>query len=213
MDSPEQHKIMAMEPDKRERLIKAAMHEFAVHDYKSANTDAIVREAGISKGLLFHYFGSKERLYEFLKEYAIGVLAKEYTGLMNLDNRDVIDAMWQAVLLKMDLSYKYPDIFDFMTTAYLGEDSGRITAAFDPVRENMFAKLLENADRSLFREGVDIEKAVNIVRWSIVGYSNSQMKCASSNIADYQQEYARYLDELGGYITMFKNMFYKEDLS
>jgi AcrR family transcriptional regulator len=209
MDDLHEHKIMSMEPEKRERVLNAAMHEFGSKGgYKSASTDAIVREAGISKGLLFHYFGCKEKLYEFLKAYAIDVISKEYTGLFNFENRDAISAMWQAIMLKMDLSYKYPNIFDFMTAAYMN-DSGELSTAFNPVRDTMFAKLLENCDKSLFRDDVDVEKAVNIIRWTITGYSDSQMLDRSSSIRDYQKQYERYLSEIEEYFTMFRKLFYK----
>ncbi|MBC7338085.1 MAG: helix-turn-helix transcriptional regulator, partial [Clostridia bacterium] len=50
-------------PDRREKLLEAAIREFAEKGYGGASTNAIVREAGISKGLLFHYFGSKKDLF------------------------------------------------------------------------------------------------------------------------------------------------------
>jgi AcrR family transcriptional regulator len=52
---------MQMEPEKRERVINAALMEFR-HGFEHTSTDAIVREAGISKGLLYHYFGTNTRL-------------------------------------------------------------------------------------------------------------------------------------------------------
>jgi AcrR family transcriptional regulator len=202
-----------MEVEKRERVINAAMHEFSTKGgYKAANTDTIVREAGISKGLLFHYFGCKEKLYEFLKAYAIDVITREYTALLNFESRDVLEVMWQSVLLKADLSYKYADIFDFITTAYMEEkDSpgGKLMSAVAPLQEEMFSKMISTCDKSLFKDSVNIEKAINIVRWSLIGYSNSQMH--SSNIADYQKEYGRYIEEVQAYFTMFRKLFYREE--
>ena len=51
--------------EKQDRIINAALQVFAVNGYRHASTDEIVRIAGISKGLLFHYFGSKLGLYSF----------------------------------------------------------------------------------------------------------------------------------------------------
>lgn len=42
--------------EKQDRIINAALQVFAVNGYRHASTDEIVRIAGISKGLLFHYF-------------------------------------------------------------------------------------------------------------------------------------------------------------
>ena len=52
-------------------MINAALKVFAKNGYKHASTDDIVKEAGISKGLLFHYFVSKMGLYSFLLDYSV----------------------------------------------------------------------------------------------------------------------------------------------
>jgi len=49
-----------IEPEKRDRILNAAIEEFASFPFEKASTNHIVAKAGISKGLLFHYFGSKQ---------------------------------------------------------------------------------------------------------------------------------------------------------
>jgi len=48
---------------RRDALLEAGIAEFAVHPFAEARTDRIAIEAGISKGLLFHIFGSKRAFY------------------------------------------------------------------------------------------------------------------------------------------------------
>ena len=52
-------KFFDLKKEKQDRMINAALKVFALHGYRHACTDDIVKEAAISKGLLFHYFGSK----------------------------------------------------------------------------------------------------------------------------------------------------------
>ena len=66
------HKIMTMEEEKRERLIMEALKEFS-KGYAYANMDEIVKRAGISKGLLFHYFGTKKGVFLFLLKYTLNI--------------------------------------------------------------------------------------------------------------------------------------------
>jgi AcrR family transcriptional regulator len=48
----------------RERLmLRAAGHAFATHGFHGASMDDIARAAGITKPMLYRYFGSKEGLY------------------------------------------------------------------------------------------------------------------------------------------------------
>lgn len=49
--------------DKRDAILCSGIAEFAKKSFADASTDAITQQAGISKGLLFHYFGSKKGLY------------------------------------------------------------------------------------------------------------------------------------------------------
>ena len=47
----------------RERILSAALKEFAAKGFAGARVDAIARRAAINKRMLYHYFGDKERLF------------------------------------------------------------------------------------------------------------------------------------------------------
>lgn len=49
--------------ESRAAILKAAAHEFAEHGIAGARTDAIAREAGVNKALLYYYFQDKETLH------------------------------------------------------------------------------------------------------------------------------------------------------
>ncbi len=46
----------------KEKIVKAAMKVFAVHGFFKAPVNLIAKEAGVSKGLIFWYFRSKDEL-------------------------------------------------------------------------------------------------------------------------------------------------------
>lgn len=48
---------------RREQLVSLGLRLFAEFSYDELSTDAIARAAGISKGLLFHYFAGKRGFY------------------------------------------------------------------------------------------------------------------------------------------------------
>ena len=82
MKEHDYEKFHAQDEEKQERIINAAMKEF-LSGFKAAATDTIVREAGISKGLLFHYFGTKENLYNYLISHAVKTIKTEFLSLIN----------------------------------------------------------------------------------------------------------------------------------
>ena len=206
----ETHKIMTMEPEKRDRVINSAMREFA-KGFKSACTDTIVREAGISKGLLFHYFGTKDRLYSFILMNACEMIHSEYLTLIDLKQSDIIEKIWQMTLLKMDLSYKHPALFDFLAKAYVElqeNPNDEFAEYFTKVRADAVERALADIDASLFKEGIDPKKAANIVLWTLNGYSASQIN-TTMRMEDYQNEYERYLEEIKDYIGILRKALYK----
>jgi TetR/AcrR family transcriptional regulator, fatty acid metabolism regulator protein len=52
----------AARPDRRRLLLDAAIHVFARKGYHACRVGDIAKEAGVSHGLLYHYFGSKEEV-------------------------------------------------------------------------------------------------------------------------------------------------------
>jgi TetR/AcrR family transcriptional regulator len=78
-DRQQRHDIRRMgsrgQPEEsRAAILAAAAHEFAQYGSAGARTDAIAREAGVNKALLYYYFQDKETLYG-------AVLDEAYSGL------------------------------------------------------------------------------------------------------------------------------------
>lgn len=204
------HKIMGMEEEKRQRILSAAMDEFS-KGYKSASTDEIVRQAGISKGLLFHYFGTKKGLYVFLIEYALDQLVHEYAEVINMAQPDPLERIWQMSLLKRDLCGRYPNIFNFLTAAfYSGKDepTNDFSLRFTALREEIYMALYEKIDESLLREGLDKVMASNIIRWTLNGLSD-QMTNDRRPFHEMSAEFDRYLEETKRYLDLLRQLLYR----
>lgn len=62
--------------DKLRAVYLAGLREFSAKPFSDAGTDAIAAEGGISKGLLFHYFGSKKEFYLYCLRRAMDTLTE-----------------------------------------------------------------------------------------------------------------------------------------
>ena len=205
---PTEQRICSIEESKRNRIINAALTEFLV-GYKKASTDNIVRAAGISKGLLFHYFGSKQGLYDHLIGYAIEIVQREFLGMINPQQTDILEAIWQMSLLKQDLSEQHPAIFDFLASVYLNSSEPTEKARleeFMQMRASVMAQVFANADHSLFRADVEPERAIKIIMWSLDGWANSLKVEKTDSVRDNYQD---YLDECQKFLDMFRKVFYR----
>lgn len=54
--------------EKKERVLDAALDEFAAHTFREATVSGIVEKAGIPKGSFYQYFEDKKDLYRHLVE-------------------------------------------------------------------------------------------------------------------------------------------------
>jgi len=66
MDRP--NKNVARGEATRSQLIAVARRMFAERGYEDTSIEAVLREAGVSRGSLYHHFASKEALFEAVAE-------------------------------------------------------------------------------------------------------------------------------------------------
>ncbi len=72
--------------EKRERIIDAAMLEFATYGYENANTNKIAKNAHISVGSLFKYFESKEDLFLMIVGHCSELLRSAFEEVVDEDD-------------------------------------------------------------------------------------------------------------------------------
>ncbi len=206
----EKNANLSSEDTKKNSILNAAMAEFT-KGYEKTSTDVIVKTAGVSKGLLFHYFGSKKELFLYAYEYALHTVIVEFYDLINFDERDFLERWKQIALLKMDLMQKHPMIFSFIAYASFpdsDEVKGKILEQREKFTIDAYQRLFGNIDRSLFRDDVDVDTAISVIRFTIEGYAQKEANPDKSS-EDYYNEYGRYLNDLDRYIRLFRTSFYK----
>lgn len=205
-------KFNKLKPEKQERILNAAMKEFALKGFANASTDAIINEAGISKGALFFYFNNKKDLFLYLYDYAIDIIKNEILSKFNKDERDIFARRRQLTLLKIEILKKHPEMYDFIAAAYM-ENSGDVKSDLESRNKELSITgqtiLNEGIDTSKFKEGIDAMRAIDIITWTIEGFSNKEMVRVKS-FALYELNFNRVLAELDIYLDMLKKNFYKQ---
>ena len=78
-------------PDEKKKLIlSTGINEFANKSYKEVSTDDLTKKCGISKGILFHYFGSKKQFYLYCLEKAMERLTEKTEEMVSDDFYDIV---------------------------------------------------------------------------------------------------------------------------
>lgn len=131
---------------KKETILNTALKMFAKNGYINTSTSAIAKEAGVSEGLIFRHFGSKEGLLDSIVNKGIEEMEKQITPLLEESDpakalslaldfvlhsvRDMVES-WQ---LQMSLKYQSPEI----ARKYHESD---IMKRLNDVLENAFRKM------------------------------------------------------------------------
>ncbi len=205
-------KFLSLEHEKRDRILNAALNEFTQKGYDNASTNEIVKGAGISKGLLFHYFKNKKELFFFLYDYFVEIIMEEMFAELDLTERDIFNRLRNIILLKSQLMNKYPEIFNFMVTVQM-EKSSEVKAELNDSNSKLLkehsAKLFDGIDTTQFREGLDVKRTINIILWTLEGFSNQALEKARL-LEDANDSFNEAFAEVDIYIEMLRNSFYSE---
>ncbi|MCM2535661.1 TetR/AcrR family transcriptional regulator [Neobacillus pocheonensis] len=204
-------KFLNLEMEKQDRIINAAIKEFAQKGYDKASTNEIVKEAEISKGLLFHYFGNKKKMYLFLFDHCTDMIGDEFFKKVDLTERDFFVRIRQAVMIKMDLLNKYPDIFKFIEETYF-EESPEVKTELEKKIKQLndinIGKVYEGIDISKFRDDMDIEKILKIITWTFEKISEEELLQAKLSLT-HQIDYQKASLKAEEYFEILIKLFYK----
>src|SRR5512135_988540 len=67
--------------DKQERVLDAALAEFAEQGYQAASLNRLVAQAGIAKGSLYQYFPNKEGIFRHIFQFALNQVRRTLTAV------------------------------------------------------------------------------------------------------------------------------------
>ena len=201
-------KFYSLEAKKQERIINAALKEFARNGYDKASTNEIVKEAEIAKGSLFSYFNNKKELYLFILDYVAKVIEQIYAEV-DWQEADFFARVRQLGAVKYKIYKKYPHAFNFLKTL-AHEDAAEVKPTISKLKKELVSSGLErgyhNIDWTKFREDIDREKMIKIINWTMLSFAEQNMNKVDS-IEDVGPEILREADE---YFALLKRCFYKE---
>ncbi|MDW0108755.1 TetR/AcrR family transcriptional regulator [Sporosarcina aquimarina] len=203
-----------LDETKKKRILDAAINEFAENSYEQASTNRIVKSAQIGKGMLFHYFKTKQSLYEYLISHAIQIM-EEFSVLYIDDSEpDFIERMKGSAKLKIGIYEQHPDLFHFIGQVMLEKESkvpATLAHRLHQMQLEGMARMFNGIDTEKFREDVDSDEILKLIGWSIEGYSQELLaKLDGQNFAELELE--PYWKEFYAFLEMLKRIYYKQEV-
>lgn len=201
----------------REDILRAAIAEFGRVGYTAASTNEIIKQAKVSKGLLFHHFTNKENLYAACHVYVLEKFGRILADHLDFSIPDFFERVIYFFKIKMKLGSKYPELLAFVNRAwYLDEDK----SLFDRKElESLFIDIMgqkgaefaafEGVDISEFSDKFDFAKIIDYTRLVI---DASWMRFSHKHNNDTNAmlpEIDNYIAEVEEMLTLLRDGAYK----
>ena len=139
----------------KESILRAAISEFGRVGYESASTNEIVKKANVSKGLLFHYFTSKEKLYIACQLHVMEEYGQHMHNNSDYTSPDFFDRILENLYIKMEYGRKNPEFLAFINRALFTD------AKENPLErseaENYILKNMKGPDKNVASSAEEIK--------------------------------------------------------
>lgn len=131
-------KEIVKDAEKEQSMIEASLKLFGRKGYAATKMEEIAKEAHVSKGLLFHYFGSKTNLYLATYEYARQFFYQLIQPEIWASAKDFPTMVEQSMRYKLGLQIQHPLEFHFLFSCM-----GEIQQLPDVIKREMAEKMQE----------------------------------------------------------------------
>ena len=187
-------------------MINGALEVFAKNGFKHASTDDMVKAVDVSKGLWFHYFGSKLGLYTFVYGYSVKYMILELASAVDEKEKNYFEIMKQIEYAKMKISKSYPYMTRFLERALEETDTEIMeqTAEDRRIYQEKVAGLGKNGEIPEIADKAKREKIKKMAHYAIEGIVKD--KAQSAEPETVYKEIKNYLDLLRSMVAMEKRM-------
>ena len=168
-------KFLSLPQEKQNRIIDAAMSLFGEVGYKKAYISEIAAASGISKALVFHYFGSKKGLYAYLVYYTGKTIMTEQQHERDTANKDFFDRVLITIKFRLSIMSRYPAMNAFIESVH-NEEEPEVEADIDRLKAiatDMHSKVeLSVSEAGMFKGGIDPLQVVSLLEMYTEGIVN-----------------------------------------
>ena len=202
------NQFLNLEAEKQNRIIQAAITEFAQNTYVNASTNRIVKACGISKGSLFKYFIDKEDLYFFLLDTVMWEMLRDIESDVENLSTELFQRIIDYSALEISWYIKNPDKGRLIMSAVTEKDEeicSRMAERYGARGENIYYELLADIEGKNLK--IAKEKIAELLKWVLEGFNETFLKKADIKKESFEQLKENYIQELSNYIEILKTGF------
>jgi TetR/AcrR family transcriptional regulator len=182
----------------RERIIEAAHALFVKKGFAAVSMREIASRSGVTKSLIHHHFGSKEALWELVKEQAISAYAEGQEAELRAAEAPDADLLRNAVVKYFEFLQANPAVVRLFAWTHLDEDQscGRLDAELVRLGSE---RVRQAQERGLLRKDVNPAHVVTLfvnacTQWFEARAHHSQWPGVGSD-AEYLDDFLKIFFE------------------
>lgn len=160
--------------DKKNKIILAAVAEFAKDGFEKASIDTIALKAKVAKGTVFYHFRSKQELFEKIVEEG----QQKFDEIISKKTKDLKsekDKVKMAVEIEVDFVHRYHDLF----SVYLNNIIKKINSF------KIFEDILRDGiEKGEFRNDLDVSTTAVALFWMTAMTALNSKKVDKTKISD-----------------------------
>lgn len=184
---------------RHQRILESASHVFAENDYAAVSMGAVARRAQVSRGTVYNYFGSKDRLYRRVLAERLGELMSGLEQML-ADGRDPARDLEHCVVEPLLFFVRFPKV----ALLWRREELKRIAGNGDAVSVVGMQQRLAGLVRGVIAAGigagvfrtVDPDAAARAILGAVEGMAGSLAGCRADD-----PQVSRALDELADFVS------------
>ena len=196
-------KFLSLPEEKRNRIIDAALKTFSTNGYKKTSVSDIAAAAGISKAMVFHYFGTKKELYFYLVNLCGKTIVKEIDERFDYGVTDFFERLKLSTSIEISVMKKHPSIPSFLASMYFENDEevrGDIKDILAKSEGERNKIAFDGVDYSKFKNDSDIKLLMKMLAWIGDGFANQMKNMPKLDFDEMYGEFEECLDMLRKYL-------------
>ena len=201
--------------EKKALILSTGIREFSRKSYKDVSTDSITRSCQISKGILFHYFGSKKEYYLYCLDTALSRLTAQTE---EVSGTDFYEILFSGMKRKLSLCMQYPDETHLVNmasrdaSAEISREKAEIIQKHSSAVQTESANILHSAMETLpFKEGLNKQKTLEGLHIYLRGLLNQYLLRYQQAPDQFFENSLQIQEELKEYLDLMLHGICKEE--
>lgn len=134
--------ISVKKDDRKKEIIEVAKNMFLTYGYEKSTVESIINAMGVSKGMFYHYYKSKEDVLNDVLDDFADSMTKNVVDILKNDNKNAKEKIMELFTYKRAMISKMNNMSDLTNNSFWGSFYSNISKKSLEIINPYFKKLI-----------------------------------------------------------------------